>query len=135
MYIFRKNYGKSVQFSGALYRKCTYILRLPDPLGDCDLSTLTRLGTHFTYVSRISSLTVFSHTKTHWTRARASFVLSYKWRHLEIRRTGDLARVAERYFPCLRRGKWREGVFHPAGTRRRLFLPKQGRMSLDTDHI
>lgn len=74
--MFPQNYGKSIQLSGALYTENVYIFRLPGPLGDCDLSTLTRLGTHFTYVSRISLPTAFSHTEMYHKRARASLYVS-----------------------------------------------------------
>lgn len=60
---------------GYFIRK-TYIFRLSGPQGDCDLSTLTRLGTYFTYVSRTSLPAAFSHTETYPERARASLYVS-----------------------------------------------------------
>lgn len=107
----------------------THIFRLLGPLGNCDLSTLTRLGTPTSPMSLVYPFLLPFHTQKHTLNAHArvyiyvsaSFVFSSdKWRHLEIRRTGTT--VVERYFPCLRRGKWHEWV--SSGIRRRLFPPE-----------
>lgn len=118
--IFSRKITRSLFSSPGHFIRKTYIFRLLGPLGDCDLSTLTRLGTHFTYVSRIFSLFSLPRTQKHRERAYASsyvstsFVPSDKWRHLEIRRAGT-------------RLEWQRGIFsayvaengasefHPAG--------------------
>lgn len=68
--MYSRKITKSLFSSPGHFIQETYIFRLPGPLGDCDLSTLTRLGTHFTYVSRISLPTAFSHTEMYRERAR-----------------------------------------------------------------